>query len=112
MCKNCDIVNSSFKKAVSNPHGNFIPVYNFLSVLVAKKQLEIYAGDCPFEEMLTILDEEKHYTVCFYLRCPKCKRIYFFGACIRGTPVYKRIENIKQEKIDNLILGKEGIYFQ
>lgn len=74
-----------------------------------RKQLAIYAGDCPFDEMLKVLAEEKHYTTCFYLRCSECGKIYFFGACIRGTPIYKHIEDIKK-KIDNIIWGNEGIY--
>ena len=112
MCKNCDIVDSSFKGANSNPHLNLAPIHSLLSVLVKRKQLEIYAGDCPFDDMLEVLEEEKHYTVCFYLRCSECGKIYFFGACIRGTPIYKYIEDIKKEKIDNMIWGNEGVYYK
>lgn len=111
MCNNCKIVESTFEGAKSNPHRNLCPVYNLLSDLVRTGRLIIYAGDCPFENMMQILDEEKHYTVCFYLQCPQCGEIYFFGACIRGTPIYKRIDNIFQENIGNLIWGTEGTYF-
>jgi len=112
MCKNCDIVDSCFTGAKSNPHLNLVPVYSLLSVLVKRKQLEIYAGDCPFEDMMNVLNEEKHYTVCFYLKCSKCGRIYFLGTCIRGKPVYRAVDNIAEERIDNLIWGKEGTYFK
>lgn len=112
LCGNCDIVNKTFLGATTNPHRNLVPVYHLLAAVVAEKRLEIYAGDCSFEEMLEVLDEEKHYTVCFYLRCPQCGEMFFFGACIRGTPIYRQIENVGKENIDNLIWGKEGIYFR
>ena len=112
MCKNCDIVDSSFKGASSNPHFNLAPIHSLLSVLVKRKQLEIYAGDCPFDDMLEVLEEEKHDTVCFYLRCSKCGKIYFLGAYIRGTPIYKYVEDIKKEKIDNMIWGNKGVYYK
>lgn len=111
MCNNCKIVKSTFEGAKSNPHENLYPVYNLLSALVRTGRLIIYAGDCPFENMLQTLQEEKHFTVCFYLQCPQCEEIYFFGACIRGTPIYKRIVNISKENISNLIWGSEGTYF-
>lgn len=112
MCAYCDDVERGFKRAKLDPHKNLVPVYNLLADLIKRNQLKIYAGDCPFEEMLTVLDAERHYTVSFYLRCLKCKRIYFFGACIRGTPVYKFVENIGNERMDLVIWGKEGVYFR
>ena len=62
--------------------------------------------------MLEVLEEEKHDTVCFYLRCSKCGKIYFLGAYIRGTPIYKYVEDIKKEKIDNMIWGNKGVYYK
>lgn len=38
--------------------------------------------------------------------------MYFFGTCIRGTPIYRKVENIKQEEINKIIWGTEGIYFK
>jgi len=111
MCKNCDIVDSSFKGACSNPHFNLTPLHSLLSVLVENSRLEIYAGDCVFDDMLEVLCKEEHYTVSFYLRCSQCGKIYFFGACIRGTPIYKYIKDIKKENIDNVVWGKMGVYY-
>lgn len=112
MCNNCDIVKRSFEGANSNPRLNLEPMHSLLSTLVERKRLEIYAGDCHIKDMLDILEEDKQFTVCFYLRCPECGKIYFFGACVRGTPIYKYIKDITKEKIDNMIWGKEGIYFK
>ncbi len=111
MCCNCSIVDSAFTGARSNPDQNLIPVYSLLSVLVSGGQLEVYAGDCPFENMMQVLEEEKHFTVCFYLQCVKCGAMYFLGACIRGTPRYGKVENISLENIENLLWGREGTYF-
>lgn len=112
MCNNCKVIEKLFDAANSNPHLNYMPVYFFLQELLRQKRIEIYAGDCPFENALEVLNSEVHYTVCFYLRCIKCDDIYFFGACIRGKPVYKKINNIYAEKIENMIWGREGIYFE
>ena len=51
------------------------------------------------------------FVVCFYLKCAECGKLYFFGACIRGVPVYRVVENIADEKIDHRIWGKIGPYF-
>ena len=58
------------------------------------------------------MEKEEHYIICTYLKCLKFKNYYFFGICIRGEPVYKKIENINREKIDSLIWGKYGSYFE
>lgn len=112
MCKNCDIINHTFQGAASNPHQNLFPVYTMLLTLKQSNRIEVYAGDCAFEDMMQVLGEETHYTVCFYLRCPDCDTYYFLGACIRGTPIYKVIDDISQEKIEHLIWGREGVYFE
>lgn len=112
MCKNCSIVEYSFEGAKSNPNFNLEPIHNLLSVLVKRNRLEIYAGDCPFDDMMKVLYAEERYTVRFYLRCPECGKIYLFGACIRGNAIYKCVEDISKEKIDNRIWGNKGIYYK
>ncbi len=112
MCGNCNIVDCVFTGAKTNPDQNFIPVYRLLSVLVSRGQLRVYAGDCPFERMVQVLEEETHFTVCFYLQCVKCGELYFFGACIRGTPRYEKAGDVSPEKIETLLWGREGVYNQ
>lgn len=112
MCSNCKIVEVLFGAAVSDPRSNYVPVYRFLEELIKQRRLEIYAGDCLFEDVLKVLDGEKHYTVSFYLECTRCNKMFFYGACIRGNPIYRRVENINKEKIDSLLWGKEGLYFR
>lgn len=112
MCKNCRIIEETFQAAGSNPHMNYVPVYRMLEAMLGQNRIEIYAGDCPFEEALEVLNSDRHYTVSFYLECSRCHDVYFFGACIRGTPIYKKIENINREPVERLIWGKEGRYFR
>lgn len=112
MCKNCNDIDTAFKNAQGTPHKSFMPVYELLLSKIENEQLTIYAGDCKFKDMLDIIDEELHFTVCFYLQCPACGIFYFFGVCIRGAPVYKKLENITKKEIENIIWGKEGTFFK
>lgn len=111
-CKNCDIVNRTFAEAEADAHMNLVPVHRFLCERIKTGRMVIFAGDCPFEKMMQVLNEEKHYTVCFYLQCPECGDIYFIGACIRGKPIYKKVIDIDKENIADIIWGSEGIYFE
>lgn len=76
------------------------------------KVIELYAGDCKLSETINVLYEEKHYTVCHYFKCNECEQMFFIGACIRGTPIYKQINNIMEEKVEKLLWGKEGTKFE
>ncbi|QOW61333.1 hypothetical protein [Treponema pedis] len=111
MCEYCDDIDIAFKNAQTDPHKSFMSVYELLLNKIENKQLIIYAGDCKFKDMLHIIDEELHYTVCFYLQCPACGTFYFFGVCIRGAPVYKKLKSIAEKEIENMIWGKEGVFF-
>lgn len=111
MCKQCSSIKALFETVGDNPHINYIPTILFLNGLESNNIIELYAGDCKLSEALNILNEEKHYTVCHYLKCKECGQIFFIGACIRGIPKYKQIEDIRDENINNLLWGKEGTIF-
>lgn len=34
------------------------------------------------------------------------------GACIRGVPKYHKVDDIKDDKIEHLLWGREGSYFE
>lgn len=82
-----------------------------MSDLIRDEKLAVYAGDCYFEDMESVLNEERHFTVSFYLRCIACDSFYFFGDCIRGKPIYRKIDDISSEKIDKKLWGYRGEYF-
>ena len=114
MCKNCGIVSSAFQAAQPE---HFAALHAMLNTMVRDGQLRVFAGDCPLEDMPDVLREEKHYTVCFYLECPSCGEVYFFGGCIRSKPIYKRVGNTRRETIDShlwghRLWGSEGTYYQ
>ena len=70
--------------------------------------LELFAGDCPLENTGAVLAAEEHYTVCHYLRCRSCGAVWFVGACIRGEPKYRRVDDITREPLDTLLWGRCG----
>lgn len=73
--------------------------------------IELFAGDCPLEDANAVLEAERHFTVCHYMRCRDCGAIYFVGACIRGTPVFRQVEDVKKENLDNRLWGRCGTYY-
>lgn len=112
MCDNCEIVKAAFEGAKSQPHLNYTPLHAMLSEMLKQRRLELYAGDCTFDEIPEVLDKETHYTVCSYLTCSECETVYFFGACVRGAPIFKEIRDITAENIDSMLWGREGELFK
>ena len=112
MCKKCSIINALFDAAGDNPHTNYKPTIMFLDGMEKNEVIELYAGDCQLSDTLSVLYEEKHYTVCHYLKCRECGKVFFIGACIRGTPIYKKIDDIDREHLDKLLWGKQGTMFE
>lgn len=112
MCDNCEIVKAAFEGAKAQPHLNYPPLYAMLSEMLKQRRLELYAGDCSFDRMTEVLEKETLYTVCFYLRCSECGKIYFFGACVRGEPKFEEISDITAVDIDKMLWGREGEHFK
>lgn len=69
MCMQCSSIKALFETTGDNPHVNYMPTILFLNGLESNNTIELYAGDCKLSEALSILNEEKHYTVCHYLKC-------------------------------------------
>lgn len=111
ICSNCEIVKKTFEGAVSSPHENLVPVYSLLSAMLNTKRLELYAGDCRFEDMLDVLSSEEHFTVGAYLRCSVCGKLYYLGACVRGVPKYLEAE-YNESAIRKTLWGSEGEFFK
>ena len=112
MCDKCYVLKELFKAAESNSHYNYIPTLAFLKEMVRQGRLELFAGDCQLEETEKHLNEETHYTVCHYFRCKSCNQYFFIGACIRGTPIYKIIDNLKNENFSNMLWGHCGTLYE
>lgn len=108
MCDKCSEISLVFEKyKAKKDYENVIKeVCRLIMLRIDKNEMEIYAADCLIEKIMEIVEKEEHYTICTYLKCLNCKNYYFFGICIRGEPVYKKVENINKEEIDRLIWGK------
>jgi|BioPla2DNA2_1021312.scaffolds.fasta_scaffold32279_4 hypothetical protein len=112
MCEQCYELRKLFEAGDSNSHYNYIPTLSFINEMVKQGRLELYAGDCPIEDVEKHLSEEIHYTIRHYFRCKSCNDYFFIGACIRGTPIYKIMKNVDSENFENLLWGKYGILFK
>ncbi|MDV3426203.1 MAG: hypothetical protein LIR50_03300 [Bacillota bacterium] len=112
MCDKCYILTELFKAAESNSHQNYIPTLSFIKEMIKQGRIELYAGDCPIEEVEKNLNDEIHYTIRHYFKCKTCDRYFFIGDCIRGVPVYKIIDNIKTVNFDNMLWGRYGTLYE
>lgn len=112
MCEYCNIVKHMSEDYELDLDANPMKVYSLLNGLVNNGRLTIYAGDCGFDEWGEVLDSEQHFSVCFYLKCPTCGEIYFFGTCIRGTPKLRVADSADLERIENLVWGRKGEFFE
>lgn len=112
MCDNCFILEQIIKYSDSNPHKNYMPTIKFIEEMISQDRIELYAGDCEVKDIKDVLYEEKSYTICHFFKCKSCDGFYFVGACIRGTPIYKKIKNIEKEKIENMVHGTIGTYYK
>lgn len=110
-CPACAPLAQCIRKARRNPHQGYDSVIQTAAELAADGSIELLAGDCPLEEADEVLRQEKHYTVCHYLRCRSCGAVYFVGACIRGQPIFRREEPLDHEKLSRLLWGRCGSYF-
>lgn len=111
-CLSCSLLLTQMKETSSDSYRQYNRILQTLMELERKGVLELFAGDCSLEDTDTILEAEQHYTVCQYMRCRSCGAIYFIGACIRGTPVYRKVENLRAENLDTKLWGRYGTYFQ
>jgi hypothetical protein len=112
VCEKCYALAELFKAADKNPHENYLPSIAFIEQLVKQGELELYAGDCPLEEIEKHLEEESHYTICHYFVCKQCNEYFFIGVCIRGRPIYKVKKDLKDENFNNILWGRCGTFYK
>ena len=112
-CDCCGLIESTFACANAAPHLNYYPVLTMLESLEKQRRIELYAADCKLSDAVEVLNSEQHYTVCHYFKCTRCGQLFFLGACVRGTPKFKKIDDIKSINFSNMIWGNIGTrYFQ
>ena len=110
-CPFCGPLAARMEGATGGSYRQYDQILRALMELERQGGMELFAGDCPLEDAGAVLDAERHYTVCHYLRCRSCGALYFAGACIRGRPVFRRVEDIRKENLDARLWGRCGTYY-
>ena len=112
ICRVCEFLSGSIEGDERKLYDHYDAFIKTAARLVEDGALELFAGDCPLEAVDDVLKTERHYTVCHYMRCRTCGAIYFAGACVRGKPVLRRVENIDNENIPFRLWGRYGSFFE
>jgi hypothetical protein len=47
-----------------------------------------------------------------YLICKSCSQYFFIGACIRGVPIYRTIDDLRDVNLDNMWGHHGSLYNQ
>lgn len=110
-CPSCDPLAAQMKEASGGSYRQYDQILQKLMELEQQGKMELFAGDCTLGDTDAVLGAEQHYTVCQYMRCRSCGAIYFIGACIRGAPVYRKVENLQKENLETKLWGRYGTYF-
>lgn len=110
-CPSCGQLAAQMKEDSSISLRQYDQLLQKLMELERQGDMELYAGDCPLEDTSAVLDAEQHYTVCHYMQCCSCGALYFVGACIRGAPVFRQVEDIRNENLDTRLWGRCGTYY-
>jgi hypothetical protein len=110
-CPSCGQLAVQMKEASGGSYRQYDQILRKLTELERQGEMELLAGDCPLEDTDAVLEAEQHYTVCHYMRCRSCGALYFVGACIRGAPVFRQVEDMGKENLDTRLWGRCGTYY-
>lgn len=110
-CTFCGLLEDLIKDKGGNPFCHYDLILQRMRELKQQGVIGLLAGDCPLEEAEATLNTDQHYTVCHYLCCRSCGTIYFIGACVRGKPVYRKVEKLQKENLQIRLWGRWGTYF-
>lgn len=54
--------------------------------------MRIVRGDVSLEDMIPLLQSDLKYTIVSFVECLDCRRVLFWGLCIRGDPILRHAE--------------------
>lgn len=119
MCNNCKEVFSLIKNFSKFDFIRNYQLYNEaideLILLYEKGIIEMYAADLHFKDTMRALEHETKYTIQQYFYCVQCNQVFAIGACIRGTPYFRVIKNVKSKFSLQIftkgIVGRIGVYY-
>ena len=117
ICKTCDFIQDVFAAAKKDAHHTYGPVTMLLKEMEQQKRIELFAGDCPIDEISQHLNEEIHFAVRHYFKCTSHDRHYgeryfFIGACVRGAPSFTILDSLADENLATVLWGKTGVLFE
>ena len=110
-CPSCGPLAAQMEEASCGSYRQYDQILQKLMELEQRGNMELFAGDCTLEETDAALASERHYTVCHYMRCRRCEALYFVGACIRGRPVFRQVDDIKKKNLNTRLWGRCGTYY-
>ena len=115
ICSTCAFIRDVFEAAQKDAHSTYGPVIALLKELERQGRIELFAGDCPIDEIGRHLNEEMHFTVRHYFKCTSHERHYgekyfFIGACVRGAPIFTVLDSLAGKNL--MLWGKTGTSFQ
>ena len=110
-CPSCGPLAAQMEEASGGSYRQYDQILQKLMELEQRGNMELFAGDCTLEETDAALASERHYTVCHYMRCRRCGALYFVGACIRGRPAFRQVDDIKKENLNTRLWGRCGTYY-
>ena len=110
-CPSCGPLAAQMEEASGGSYRQYDQILQKIMELEQRGNMELFAGDCTLEETDAALASERHYTVCHYMRCRRCGALYFVGACIRGRPVFRQVDDIKKENLNTRLWGRCGTYY-
>ena len=110
-CAVCGLLAAQMREADRGSYRQYNQILHKLMELEQQGEMELVAGDCLLRDTDAVLDAEEHYTVCHYVRCRHCGALYFMGACVRGTPVFRQVEDLGKEKLSTRLWGRYGTLY-
>ena len=63
-CLSCGLLMTQMKETSSDSYRQYNLILQILIELERKGEMDLFAGDCPLEDIDAVLGAEQHYTVC------------------------------------------------
>ncbi len=90
-CNTCDA--ALVLAAVAPPQWiDVVATTDALASHVHSGRMRYLRGDVPLEQMVSLAESDRKYTIVSFLQCTECERTRFWGLCIRGAPIYRVVE--------------------
>lgn len=112
MCPKCKEIKVIFKEATVDPYHLYLPTLYYLKEKMLSGGIDLYAGDCPIDEVENNLKSEIHSTICHYFKCDYCNQIFFVGSAIHGTPTFSLINDVSDDIMNRVLWGRYGSRYQ